>query len=279
MPGMKATTLTTESIEKFRSSLSASGRSSNTVKAYCTDLMMMLQDFETKEIPQEEFCQMTMNWLTAHRKHLSPKTTHRRLTSTRAFARWAGWDSDDLRTYRPPRPAPPQAHPIPEGITGVRRLVSVATTDQQRALIALCGLIGCRVGEALTVRPSDFQKKKEGMMLLTIHGKGDRDRVVPVSVEAWSFITPAFLAAWQSDLPLVNMKDRLARRTITDLGAKARLERPIASHDLRATFATEVYKRTLDLLVVKELLGHSSVEQTTTYTHVRLDTMREAVTL
>lgn len=116
-------------------------------------------------------------------------------------------------------------------------------------------------------------------MLLTIHGKGDRDRVVPVSVEAWSFITPAFLAAWQSDLPLVNMKDRLARRTITDLGAKARLERPIASHDLRATFATEVYKRTLDLLVVKELLGHSSVEQTTTYTHVRLDTMREAVTL
>ena len=66
------------------------------------------------------------------------------------------------------------------------------------------------------------------------------------------------------------MGDRSARALITRLGERAGLRRAIASHDLRATFATEVYNRTRDMRLVQELLGHSRLSTTQKYTQVSL---------
>ena len=50
-------------------------------------------------------------------------------------------------------------------------------------------------------------------------------------------------------------------------------------HDLRHTFATRLVERGVDLITVKELLGHSSVRITERYTHSNQDRKREAVEL
>lgn len=268
------TTLSQESIDKFRSSLLGKGRSEDTVKAYSTDLRVMLAELEETSIPPEEFVETAERWLTANRRRVAAKTTGRRLTSLRAFGRWAGY-GEILKDYTAPQPLRPQPHPLPEGIDGVFRLIAVARNEKQKALIGLCGLCGLRVSEALKVKPSHFNLTE---MTLHVYGKGDKERIVPVSDKAWEILaSPVTRAFCDGDRPVVGLQDRFARRVITELGAKAGLRRPIASHDLRATFATELANRGVHLRVIQELLGHASSKTTEIYTEVRLVQMREAV--
>lgn len=157
------------------------------------------------------------------------------------------------------------------------RLINVTSNERHQALIALCGLEGCRIAEALAVRPKDFDVNE---MELSIRGKGDKTRIVPISTNAWGVLQPPVTRAFiGGGCEVVGLKDRFARRIITDLGKRAGLRRPISSHDLRATFATEVYNRTLDIRLVQELLGHSSSQTTELYTGIDRAKMKQAVEL
>lgn len=274
MQQLKATTLTSEVIGRFQSSLSARGRSDQTVKCYGSDLKMMLEELQIVELPMDSFEDTAMEWLQEHRRTVAPKTTSRRLTSLRAFAKWAGW-GPLLTDYSAPTPARGMPHPLPEGIEGVKRLIEATRYDTHKALVALCGLCGLRVAEALAIKPSHFDHENR---TLVIRGKGDKTRVVPVSESAWSVLArPVTRAFIEGDREVVGLKDRFARRVITELGERAGLQRHISSHDLRATFATAVYDKTLDLRTTQELLGHSSSQTTELYTGITMDKMRGAV--
>src|SRR4249919_1458842 len=147
MQQVKATILSLDTIDSLRSTLYARGRSERTIKAYSTDLRMFLMDLETNQIPREEFEETGMNWLQANRKKVAAKTTGRRLTSLKAFGKWAGW-GEMFTEYSAPTPAKGVPHPLPEGAAGVHRLIETTRNEKQKALLALCGLCGCRVAEA-----------------------------------------------------------------------------------------------------------------------------------
>jgi len=273
----KATTLSPDSIERFRASLYAKGLSPLTAQAYAKDLETFLLEIDQGPIPMEDFPETAANWLTGNRKIVAQKTTSRRLTSLRAFCKWARWDGSVLSEYRAPASPPTQPHPIPEGVEGLRRMVAVARKPSHRALVALGGFVGCRVAESLFVRPSHFDLED---MILKVHGKGGKIRYVPVSEEAWGILATSVTRAFlEGDAPIVGIQERVARQGITTLGKRAGLSRPVSSHDLRATFATAVYDKTKDMRLVQELLGHSSVETTQIYVGVRASQLRAAVEL
>jgi site-specific recombinase XerD len=273
----EVTTVSLESIEQFRSWLCGRGKSVNTAKAYSTDLRMFLQAVSptSDPVPMEEFDELAASWLTRDRYKAAQKTTGRRLTSLRAFAKWAGW-GEVLDDYDAPKPARSLPHPLPEGMEGVRRLIQLAPTDAQKTLIALCGMCGCRVGEALDITTECFDLER---MNLTIRGKGDKTRVVPIATEAWEIMAVQVVRSYQSGKTVCDLRDRHARKIITNLGRKARFRRSISSHDLRATFGTHVYDKTKDIRVVQELLGHSTSAQTELYIGVKDDALRKAVEL
>ncbi len=280
MLSTRATKVSLEVIDRFRNSLSVKGRSEQTVKAYSSDLRIFLQETSTKKdwtkykVPMEEFEELGMNWLQANRHRVSPKTTNRRLTSLRALARWAGW-GDPFAEYSPPTPAKGQPHPLPEGIAGVHRMIEATTNQKQKTLVALCGLMGLRIGEALSIRASDFNLEE---MTLSVRGKGDKTRIVPVSEEAWEIMAMSVINSFTSeDAPIVGLKDRFARGVVTNLGTKAGLQRRVSSHDLRATFATAVYDKCLDQRVAQELLGHAQGSTTELYIGRTAKQMRDAV--
>ena len=281
MLSTKATTVSIGAIDRFRNWLSVRGRSEQTIKAYTTDLTIFIKETSPKpnkwkkyECPMEEFGELGMNWLQANRNRLSPKTTNRRLTSLRMFCVWAGW-GDLFSDFSAPTPAKGQPHPLPEGIDGVHKLIDVATNEKQRALVALCGLMGLRIAEALAIKASNFDLQT---MMLSVRGKGDKTRLVPVSEVAWEVLAlPVAHSFVNGNAPVVGLKDRFARRIVTELGVRAGLERHISSHDLRATFATAVYNKSLDQRVVQELLGHSSGSTTEVYIGRSANQMRAAV--
>jgi site-specific recombinase XerD len=151
----------------------------------------------------------------------------------------------------------------------------VARSQNHKALVALCGLAGLRIAEALDVRGNDFDLNT---MNLVVRGKGDKTRIVPISESAWEVVAISVCRSRLNDNhPVVGLKDRFARRVITDLGVRAGLQRHISSHDLRATFATAVFDKTLDQRVVQELLGHASGQTTEVYIGRSAEKMRSAV--
>lgn len=277
MSNIPRTELTLKSVEFFGNRLTSKGKSPNTVKAYKADLTEFFRWVEFPySVSASDFDDTAELWLNKFRRIVSPKTTGRRLTSLRAFARWAGIP-EPLEGYSAPVPARSIPHPIPERIEGVLAMLAATDAPQQQALISLCGLVGARVSEALSIGPDSFDL---GEMLLTIRGKGDRTRVVPISEMAWTHLAPCLLdARITGRATLVTYHDRFARKLITDIAASIPLSRHVASHDLRATFATALNDAGANLRVIQEILGHASSTTTEGYTLVRVTQMKDAVKL
>jgi len=238
---------------------------------------MMLLWADQTAIRPDQFDNLAVRWLNASRKEQKPKTTTRRYTSLRTWATFAEWPAPMLEEYTLPTPARATPHPIPEGIDGVLAMAKVATNDRHRALVGLCGFAGLRVSEALSVRPADVDHHNRTLM---VRGKGDRERVVPLSDKAYAAIMPAVVdAAALLRESVVGLSDRGARDALTNLAKKVGISIHVSSHDLRATFATAAYDKTLNLRAVQELLGHSNPATTQVYTRVSMTTMRDAADL
>lgn len=249
------------------------GKSPNTSKAYATDVRMFFEEMNLAEFSLADLEDLASSWMNRRRRQVAPKTLARRVTSMRVLGKCLGVEI--LAEYSLPTPARAMPHPLPNLVQDLERMMAGARNDEQRALVALMGLEGLRVSEAREVGPQDFDLHH---MTLTVRGKGDKTRVLPVSRTAWQILCPSVLQAQIEDRPtLIRFTDRHARETITRLGARAGISRPVSSHDLRATFATVAYHNSgNDIRAVQELLGHASVLQTQLYVGTTQKEMRRA---
>ena len=126
-----------------------------------------------------------------------------------------------------------------------------------------------------------------GRGLLSVHGKGNKVRSVPVG-EATREDLGAYLRRREAFLEgkgksgravFVNrFGDRLSvrsiDRTVRSFGRRAGLE--LTPHMLRHSFATHLLENGADLMLIKEILGHASLSTTQKYTHVTTKTMKAA---
>lgn len=278
MRSSKGMILTPETIGHHRSWLVGQGCSPHTARAYCSDLMLFTTDSPQAvglDIGTAELEAQAVIWLNEGRTVWKAKTTQRRRTALRSFAKYGGND-DFLRHYRTPSAAPGYAHPVAGGVEAVQAMVDAALSVEHQALIALCGLAGLRVAEACAVTVPDVNLS---LQMLLVHGKGAKDRSVPISPRALPYVAFAYgraLAAGRDRL--VPLADRTARQVITTVARRAGLGH-VASHDLRMTFGTAAYEKTRDLRAVQELLGHSDSKTTELYTGISTGAMREAADL
>src|ERR1051325_1064407 len=126
------------SVQAFADARISRGRSENTVRGYKADLMVLLDEYGSCDAA-DEFDKVACAWLNRHRAEVKPSTTCRRLSSVRAFVRYAKWYCEGVADYSPPNPGKPVPHPIPEGIDGVVEMLRWVHPweKDRRALIAL----------------------------------------------------------------------------------------------------------------------------------------------
>ena len=136
---------------------------------------------------------------------------------------------------------------------------------------------GLRVGEIFSLRWSNVDLKKG---LLTIFSpKTEKLREVPINSE-----TRKVLEAWwlgkknevvfynpETGKPFVDLKTGFA------IACKKAGISGVTWHTMRHTFASRLVNRGVDIVTVKELLGHSSLSVTIRYAHTNFDTKRAAV--
>lgn len=274
MQDNKVTNLSIETIDRFRNWSIGRGQSMQTTKAYSTDLRMFLKAVGESSIFLGEMEELSQSWLNLTREASAPSTTNRRLASLRAFSKWAGMPRL-LPDYIAPKVGKGIPHRLPDGLADLEKLLAVSKNHSQQALIGLMGYCGLRVNEALDAKCDWFDLDN---MEITVRGKGDKTRTIPVSPRAWSAICMAYAKAFTEGREyIVEYQDRGARKTIESMGKRAKIKRHISSHDLRMTFATIIYDEHLNIRLVQELLGHTSSATTEIYTQVNSREMKKAV--
>lgn len=197
-------------------------------------------------------------------------------------------DDDPTVRLRPPK----AGVKLPKALTvdQVSRLLEAVSGDdpvslRDRALLELLYATGARVSEIVSLDVDDVQAAD----VIRVRGKGDKERIVPVGSFAKSAID-AYLTRVRPDFsrkgassPRLFLGPRgvpLSRQgawlIIKKAGEAAQIGDSLSPHTLRHSFATHLLQGGADVRVVQELLGHSSVATTQIYTHVTIDTLRDA---
>ena len=258
-------TITLTDVDEFCAHLTAWGSAANTVRAYKTDLRLLIADHP--HVSLSNFNDTAATWLTANREHWAASTVNRRLAAFNKFAAYKGIPG--LDGYRRPRSATRRKRSISyEAILDVLEQIRNPLNplglvrDEARdahAIIALCGLSGLRVHEAVGVTWDSFGSADERTVELVVHGKGDKERLVPFPM---SHLRHQELFGTRTLHGLVDV--RPARHLIQKVFALAGYPK-VESHQLRHAFATAAYAASHDLVAVQKLMGHSDVSTTQRY--------------
>ena len=263
-------------IDQYVDWMTHHGYSQRTYSEYKADLLALVEWSVDNHQPLDTWGDISNTaaaWLTGHLDVWKPNTVRRRMAAVRGFGKYNGVPV--LVGYRPPSALPPTAHPVAEGRAGVIAMCEASKSAKQAALCALTGLCGLRVSEAISVRPADINEERR---ILLVHGKGAKQREVPIADTAWTYIMPALRRAEKHALEYIcPYSNSGARRSIEIQGRRAALGNAVSSHDMRATFLTDVYGRTKDLRAAQLLAGHAQVTTTQNYIGVQEKTLRNAV--
>ena len=154
---------------------------------------------------------------------------------------------------------------------------------RNRAMLELMYASGLRVSEVVNLKVSDVDYDEE---IVHITGKGDKQRIVPFYPELTPYLRNYqrnVRNKWCPDLKneyfFLNQRGKqLTSRGIQYILDKcvinSELNMKVHPHMFRHSFATHLLDNGVDLRIVQELLGHSSLSTTQIYVHVSQEKLK-----
>jgi integrase/recombinase XerD len=208
----------------------------------------------------------------ARGRPLSKASVHAYARAVRGFLTWCEREGEAVKA----RPALPR---LPRRILDVldreeiARLVAAAPSERDRLILGILGDCGLRNSELCTLEVSDVMRR-DRQAFLRVHGKGSRDRLVPLA--------PALLrgleryerhsrpADTRSDRLFVSLRrgpsgdyEQLTRSGVLQLvrsaAKRAGITKPVHAHLLRHSFVTNALRGGMNPMVVAQIAGHSSL--------------------
>lgn len=223
-----------------------------------------------------------------HVRKLSPTTINKRFETARTFFAWCE-DQDYIRESpmrKVKRPKLPTRIKVGYTKDEVQLLIKAAGKGpgwiglRDRAIIIILLGTGARASELLGMqvncvewtvpRPRPGEKPRRSRYL-TLHGKGAKDRRVPLGSEAFGALRDYMAARPATDSPFIWQSQRgtpLTQGALNQMMVNLReyTDVPgITPHRFRHTYAAAWYRENKNLMALKNLLGHSKVETTQRY--------------
>ena len=156
----------------------------------------------------------------------------------------------------------------------VRSLLDSIDNLKHRTAMMLMYSGGLRIGELVTLKVKDIDSGR--MMIRIEEGKGKKDRYTLLSPSVlvelrnyWRYYRPMTEWLFESQDRKSHWSIRSAQKVFKKAVAKAGISKKVSSHILRHSFATHLLEQGIDLLTIKELLGHNQLQTTSQYLHVR----------
>lgn len=283
-------------LKKFISYLdSERGYSKYTIKNYELDILDFINYCKCNKLDEYKltYNDVKSYLVKLYDKNYKAKTISRKISSLRTFYSYL-YDNnlikDNIFKYIS---LPKKEKILPKYITNEEVTVLFNTPDisspigqRNRLILELLYDSGIRVAELCNIKLSDINL---GNKTIRILGKGSKERIVFYG-DVCKDILELYLiegrkallnnksnpylivGSYKKDKPLTT---RSVELIINDLIEKAAIKKKVTPHVLRHTFATHLLNEGCDILIVKELLGHSSLDTTGIYTHVSNERLRK----
>lgn len=175
-----------------------------------------------------------------------------------------------------PYPKAPQRLPSILSVEEMGRLIEAADGLYHRTMLMVLYSTGMRSAELLQLHVADIDSRR--MLIHIRHGKGGRDRYVPLSPtlletlrayyrwmrpKTWLF--PGTVHNWRADKPITK---RVLWHAVVLAAERADLRKRVSPHVIRHSYATHLLERGADLRTIQLLLGHVNIRHTALYLHL-----------
>ncbi|GET23424.1 site-specific tyrosine recombinase XerD [Prolixibacter denitrificans] len=272
--------------------------SQNSISAYINDINKLISFLEGKfkELPPDkvklQHLREFVEWM--NQKGVSPRTQARTISGIKSFYKYLlmeGVIENDPTTLLE---SPKIGRKLPDilsdqEINDLINAIDLSKPEGQRnkAMIETLYSCGLRVSELVNLKLSNLHFDQE---FIKIEGKGDKERLVPISKQAIEDINK-YLIGYRKRLKVdkdsenilfLNRRGKQLSRVmiftiIKNLAQKINLKKNISPHTFRHSFASQLIDGGADLRAVQEMLGHESILTTEIYTHLDKDYLKDTV--
>ncbi|MCH5328831.1 MAG: site-specific tyrosine recombinase XerD [Coprobacter sp.] len=271
------------------------GLSENTTEGYLCDLDKLLAYIGPGEMEIKDFETLDLHRFVEQLQELGihPRTRSRILSGVKSFYGFLL-----LEGYIEHNPATRLESPklglkLPEVLTveEIERLLSsfdlsLPESQRNKAIVEVMYGSGLRVSELVNLRLSQLYPKEE---FVIIEGKGDKQRLVPVSQTALHEISLYLqdrgrLTVKKGDEDILFLNRRGGRLTramifhiIRQQCERCGIRKKVSPHTLRHSFATHLLERGANLRAIQQMLGHESITTTEIYVHMDKEFIRSEI--
>ena len=260
-----------------------------TIESYKNDLLE-LYDFNTDLINiKENGVRDYLEYLYA--RGLNRNSIARKISSIRGFYQYLQSEGIIKNNYFREISSPKRNESLPKYVktSDIEKMFlcfdkETALGQRNALILEMLYATGVRIGELVNIKINDINMYDRTIKIL---GKGRKERIVVYgsycedAIELYINDGRRELAKGRINEYLFlnknggRLSDRYIRKIIDDIVRKCEIDYHVSPHTLRHTFATDMLNCGADLMTVKELLGHSSINTTGIYTHVSNEQLKK----
>ncbi len=202
-------------------------------------------------------------------RNYKPKTLHRMISTLTSFYRFlytqGALASNPLFGIERPRIKEQELRYLKH--SQVLRLIASIPDTREQLIVRTIYATGVRISELCNMNIEDIDFEEQ---TIRIKGKGGKIRTVFVDPETLREMEPFIGNRIEGPLFVGQQGHHISPRTVQHLFEKY-APAGITPHKIRHSYASELYRRSKNLRVVQENLGHSSIKTTEIYLHTDLD--------
>ncbi len=303
---MKKTDFTKALTEYFSTYLPTTcGVSPNTTNSYRDAFKQLLQFFQEEKGISANYIELRylnmelvsefLDWLETYR-HVAVATRNQRLAAIKAFAHFVQYrfpenmeNCVDIINLRPKKHEKPLIPFLTEDDLSILLAQPDASTRQGLRDLALLALLydsGARVQEAVDLKLRDIRLTHPAMVILT--GKGRKSRQVPLMKDTCKLMDK-YIRTFHSNSPsqMVPLFYNAKRQALSRYGvtyilkkyaakASSKLElQKISPHVLRHTKAMHLLRAGVNMIYIRDFLGHADISTTEVYARIDAEMKRK----
>lgn len=161
----------------------------------------------------------------------------------------------------------------------VELILSKTTSLKYQTIFSLIYSTGIRINEAVNLKITDIDKYRKAIFIK--NGKGKKDRYVVLSNKILELLRQYYMEyrpkvfLFENELTNEQLGERSIQIVFGQVVRQCRLNKTATIHTLRHSFATHLLESGVNIRHIQELLGHSDLNTTMRYTHVRSEALKQ----
>ena len=259
--------------QQLLNALTLRGYSPRTVESYVSAVEMLCRVYHRspERISDAEITSYLVRKV--EENHWSPSTLNVAVSGLRFFYRHVLSRSMEAVEAALPRPKQPKRCPRVYSREEVERLIAGCSVRKDRTFLMTVYGAGLRLGEACRLKVSDIESARKCIRVEQGKGKKDRytllgDRLLEELRDYWRLYRPLEYVFASTRDPRQPWADTTGTRAFWRALKATGLPNRGGIHCLRHSFATHLVDAGVELTVIRQMLGHTSLSTTSIYLHV-----------